>query len=497
MTRLANILDNLIALFIYDPKDPMLFSSGFFFFLFFAFYVVYNIMRDMPRKRIIYVAAFSLYFYYKSSGIFFILLLITATSDFFVGRWIASSSKNWQRKAGVIWSLILNHGLLAYFKYTNLLLEIVADITESNFSPLSIILPVGISFFTFQSLSYTIDIYRRELEPLKRWSEYIFYLSFFPQLVAGPIVRASEFLPQINRTPLLTKAMFGEAIFLICSGLLKKALISDYISINFVDRVFDAPQLYTGIENLLALYGYALQIYCDFSGYSDMAIGIALLLGFRFNINFNSPYKSATITEFWRRWHISLSGWLRDYLYISMGGSRKGKIRTYINLLITMLLGGLWHGASLRFLFWGALHGTTLAIHKALMSLFPSLKSSGDKMNPLHRVVGTVITFHIVCLGWIFFRADTAESGVTMLKQITNHFHPEIALKLIEGYPKVIAIMAIGYLLHLAPQKWEVEIKNISSNLPLYGKFAVIASVIWIIMQLKTGEVQPFIYFQF
>ena len=256
----------------------------------------------------------------------------------------------------------------------------LAQWAEKPFTPFDIILPVGISFFTFQSLSYTLDLYRNRIRPVERLVDYVFYVSFFPQLVAGPIVRARDFLPQIFRADFVSRAMIGEGLFLIISGLFKKAVISDYISINYVDRIFDNPLLYSGIENLLGVYGYALQIYCDFSGYSDMAIGIALLLGFRFNINFDSPYKSATITEFWRRWHISLSSWLRDYLYISLGGNRKGKLRTYVNLMLTMLLGGLWHGAALQFVLWGALHGVSLAIHKAMMAWFPSFRSTGAEM---------------------------------------------------------------------------------------------------------------------
>ena len=231
--------------------------------------------------------------------------------------------------------------MLGYFKYTNFLWQVVAgfgqeigtlfnipELEQLSYEPMDIFLPVGISFFTFQSLSYIIDIYRGRIQSLKRWIDYVFYVSFFPQLVAGPIARARDFIPQIYKNPSVSRAEFGEGLFLIICGLFKKAVISDYISLNFVDRIFDAPLLYTGVENLLGVYGYALQIYCDFSGYSDMAIGIALLLGFRFNINFDSPYQSATITEFWRRWHISLSSWLKDYLYISLGGNRKGKFRT-------------------------------------------------------------------------------------------------------------------------------------------------------------------------
>ena len=244
--------------------------------------------------------------------------------------------------------------MLGYFKYTNFLIDISNQLFGQGFLQFqNIFLPVGISFFVFQSMSYTIDIYRGQLKPLSNWLDYLFYLSFFPQLVAGPIVRARDFIPQIRQNPVVvTREMFGTGVFLILTGLFKKAIISDYISLNFVDRIFDEPLLYSGFECLMGIYGYALQIYCDFSGYSDMAIGLALLLGFRFPKNFDSPYKSATITEFWRRWHISL------------GGNRKGKARTYLNLFLTMLIGGLWHGAA-------------LAVHKWTVNRFPSFKKTG------------------------------------------------------------------------------------------------------------------------
>ena len=265
-------------------------------------------------------------------------------------------------------------------------------------------------------MSYTIDIYRGQLKPLDNWCDYLFYLSFFPQLVAGPIVRARDFIPQIRQNPIVvTREMFGTGVFLILTGLFKKAIISDYISLNFVDRIFDEPLLYSGFECLAGIYGYALQIYCDFSGYSDMAIGIALLLGFRFPKNFDAPYKSATITEFWRRWHISLSTWLRDYLYISLGGNRKGKLRTYGNLLVTMLLGGLWHGAAIRFILWGALHGAALALHKLWMAVVPGAKATGDRMHWWSRAAGIFFTFNLVCLGWLMFRAESMQTVELML----------------------------------------------------------------------------------
>ena len=334
----------LLEAFKYNPDAPMIFSSGIFLWLFAAFMVIYTLLQHRNTARILFVALFSYYFYYKSSSTYFFLLAIVTVTDFVIAWLMDRTDVRWKRKLWVILSVSVNLGLLCYFKYTNFLGGVIASLMGGEFTALDIFLPVGISFFTFQSLSYTIDVYRREIKPLTSLLDYAFYVSFFPQLVAGPIVRARDFIPQIRKPLYVSQEMFGRGIFLIVAGLFKKAVISDYISVNFVERIFDNPTLYSGVENLMGLYGYALQIYCDFSGYSDMAIGIALLLGFHFNLNFNSPYKSASITEFWRRWHISLSSWLRDYLYISLGGNRHGKFRQYLNLIITMFLGGLCTG---------------------------------------------------------------------------------------------------------------------------------------------------------
>ena len=303
------ITDKIQALLTYDASSPLIFSSGLFLFLFAGFLLVYSAFRRAPMARIVYVILFSLYFYYKSSGVYFLLLVFAAVSDFLIAQGIYRARFKWTKRWLVVLSVAVNLGMLGYFKYTNFLIDISNQLFGQGFLQFqNIFLPVGISFFVFQSMSYTIDIYRGQLKPLSNWLDYLFYLSFFPQLVAGPIVRARDFIPQIRQNPIVvTKEMFGTGVFLTPTGLFKKAIISDYISLNFVDRIFDEPLLYSGFECLMGIYGYALQIYCDFSGYSDMAIGIALLLGFRFPKNFDAPYKSATITEFWRRWHISLS----------------------------------------------------------------------------------------------------------------------------------------------------------------------------------------------
>lgn len=481
--------------FLYDPHSPMIFSSGIFLWLFAAFIVVYLLLQRRTTARLMFVTLFSYYFYYKSSGTYFFLLAVVTVSDFLLALLMEHTVTRWKRKLWVVVSLCVNLGLLCYFKYTNFLLECWASLTGGSFSMLDIFLPVGISFFTFQSLSYTIDVYRREIKPLTNLLDYAFYVSFFPQLVAGPIVRARDFIPQIRRPLFVSDEMFGHGIFLIMSGLFKKAVISDYISVNFVERIFDNPTLYSGVENLMGVYGYALQIYCDFSGYSDMAIGIALLLGFHFNINFDSPYKSASVTEFWRRWHISLSSWLRDYLYISLGGNRKGKVRQYVNLIITMFLGGLWHGASWNFVLWGVLHGVALAVHKFWMSL--TGRKKGEQSHGIRCFFGVVVTFHFVCFCWIFFRNADFATSVDMLRQIFTVFRPQLLPQLLAGYWEVFALMGLGYMLHFLPDSWERACTKTVIRLPLLGKAVLMIALIYLVIQMKSSDIQPFIYFQF
>jgi D-alanyl-lipoteichoic acid acyltransferase DltB (MBOAT superfamily) len=338
-----------------------------------------------------------------------------------------------------------------------------------------------------------VDVYRAELQPIRNPVDYALFISFFPQLVAGPIVRASEFIPQLYTKFSLNKREFGYALFLICKGLIKKIIISDYIAVNFVDRVFELPATYSGFENLMAIYGYGLQIYCDFSGYTDIAIGIGLLMGFRLPINFNSPYKAVSISEFWKRWHISLSRWLKDYLYISLGGNRKGKIRTYLNLMITMLLGGLWHGASIRFVIWGALHGIGLVINKIWDSIF------GEKLttNPVGRAFSVFLTFNFVSFCWIFFRAPGLNNVFIMLRQITGSFSPGSYLTVIPAYGSVFLLIAAGYFIHLLPERVKESYRGLFIRVPLVAKIAVVMIVALLLLQMRSADVLPFIYFRF
>jgi len=485
------LLNSLLHLLEYNPKEPMLFNTALFIYLFLVLLFFYQFVYHRQRPRILYLTLFSLFFYYKSGGMFFLLLISSTVIDFNLAKWIYTAKGKAKKTLLLIVSLVVNLGLLFYFKYTNFFIDIYNELQLGHLNPVNIILPVGISFYTFQVLSYTIDIYRGQLVPSENILDFGFYVCFFPHLVAGPIVRAANFLPQIHKEITLSKEEVGQALFLIITGLIKKAIISDYISVNFVDRVFDAPTLYSGFENLMGVWGYALQIYCDFSGYSDMAIGIALLLGYRLGINFDLPYQSASITEFWRRWHISLSSWLRDYLYIPLGGNRKGKFRQYFNLMITMVLGGLWHGASWNFVFWGFLHGVALALDK-LRTTFIKIPK-----NIFTHFLGVLFTFNFVCFCWIFFRAKTFTVALQVISQIFYQFHPAVVMQWIIGYKYVFALMGVGYLTHFIPKKAHSLTENILTKTPVIFKSLIIVFVIWMVIQVKSSDIQPFIYFQF
>lgn len=533
--------------FIYNPEEKLLFNTGLFLGLFLVFYFVYAFLRKTFYLRLTYVILFSLFFYYKSSGIYFLLLLLSSVVDYGLSQIIYREKKDTVKKIYLVISVILNLGLLGYFKYMNFMIVTYNDMFSGHFELHNVFLPVGISFYTFQSMSYIIEIYREEIKPTKNYIEYLFFVSFFPQLVAGPIVRAKDFLPQIYQKLNLTKQDVNNALFLIIGGLIKKTVISNYISVNFVDRVFDTPMTYTSFENLMASYGYAIQIYCDFSGYSDMAIGIALLLGFKLPANFRTPYKSTSITDFWRRWHISLSTWLKDFLYISIGGNREGSFAGYLfpslfffglllwgitninvsvipliiagssivvfaltfllskkrnqttvtnlNLFTTMLLGGLWHGAGAQFIIWGALHGLALAVHKIFMELFPSKKEGS---NLFWKFFSILITFHFVVFCWIFFRARDFETALQVINNIGQlTFEPEQWKAIVLGYKNVFLLMLFGYVWHFLPEIFTTKLKWTFDRTPLVLKAIILGFVYWIVYATAVAGSQPFIYFQF
>jgi D-alanyl-lipoteichoic acid acyltransferase DltB (MBOAT superfamily) len=368
------------------------------------------------------------------------------------------------------------------------------NVSQFKIDPLHILLPIGISFFTFENLSYTIDIYRGEIKPEKGIVNYVLFLSFFPKLVMGPIVRAKDFIPQLKQDYFVSSHDFSKGFYLIITGLIKKLIISDYISVNLVNYVFDGPHLHNGLECLVALYGYAIVIYCDFSGYSDVAIGISKWMGITIPPNFMSPYQSKSVSEFWRRWHISLSSWLRDYLYIAMGGNRKGTFRTNVNLFLTMLIGGFWHGASWNFIIWGALHGIGLGINKFWNALFGKMKVFPKWIS---NTFYGLITFHFVCFCWIFFKASSFETALQFLHQIGYQFTFDGGVEFVENYKIVLVMIAIGYAIHLIPDSVPEKIIEKQKNFPLIYFVVLLLSFIALYSFFKSAEPVMPIYLQF
>lgn len=488
-----DIVQKILDLLQYNPKEPLLFTTGLFLFLFLFASLGYFALRRKLTARLVFVTLFSYYFYYKSSGVYFGLLALVTVSDWLIGKRLAVSS---HKRPWLFLSTVIDLGLLAYFKYTNFFAGMIVSAIGGNFQPWDIFLPAGISFFTFKSISYTVDVYRGKIQPVNSLLDYAFYVSFFPVLLAGPIVRATDFIPQIHKPLQISKRMFAFGVYLIIIGVFKKMVISDYISVNFVSRVFDNPTLFSGGEILMALYGYSIQLYCDFSGYSDMAIGISALLGFEIPANFNAPYKADSLSDFWRRWHISLSAWIRDYIYISLGGNRKGKIRMYINQMIAMTLCGLWHGASLNFVLWGTLHGLGVCIHK----FFSQTVLHHDRHyhpSGFRRLVAVLLTFHLVTFLWIFFRTPDFQSASLLITQLFTKFDVSLIPAIFAAYKYVFVLMGFAIITHWIPDSWQDKVVLGLQKGGVVVCALALTFVVFIAMQVKSSDIQPFIYLQF
>jgi alginate O-acetyltransferase complex protein AlgI len=460
-----------------------------------AVFTVSWLLAARPRARLWCLLAASYFFYAQWDPRFLGLIWASSTADWLLGDAIGKAQDPWRRKQLLIVTVVMNLGVLGLFKYFDFgVAEATALLRHLGFHPpeiaLRLTLPIGISFFTFESMSYVIDVYRKELPPHPSYLEYLAFVAFFPHLVAGPIVRPRDLLPQLAESPRWDSGLASRALLLIGIGLLKKLAIGDYLALNLVDRVFDAPLQYSALECYTALLGYAVQIYCDFSGYTDIAIGSAALLGVRFPRNFDSPYKAHNVVDFWRRWHISLSTWLRDYLYIPLGGNRRGRVRTYVNLLLTMLLGGLWHGASLTFVVWGGLHGCLLAGTRAFQELFG--KRGVPSQNLLWRVVTVLLTFHAVTFCWLFFRAKSLDDALLMLGRLAtlSTFHPNLD-------PRLLAVLAAGLVSHDVPERWFQRALGVFSGLPAVAQAAVLLVIALSVREMASLEAVPFVYFQF
>lgn len=625
MENYINILEllwNYIrSVFAFNPESPLLFTQfqfWAFFAIVFAFFALFK-QRNLLRNS--YLFFVSLLFYYKTSGLFVGLLLLITLSDFFIAQRIYKHRDGavWKRKALLALSIFIDLGILCYFKYSYFLADCVNKIFGTTFevtniaasmangvvghnffSVDAIILPVGISFYTFQIISYTCDVYKGLVKPVRNILDFGFYVSFFPQLVAGPIVKASDFIPQLYKKYHLSRMQFGMAIFWIINGLIKKIVLSDYLAVNFIDRVFDNPHLFSGFENLAALFLYSLQVYADFSGYTDIAIGLSLLMGFHLPRNFNSPYKAPNCGNFWKRWHISLSRWLQTYLYITLGGNRNITFGTYfwiifltgsalllsgnvwialvvaviaimvvytavrhpekrkkiyanLNSMITMLLGGLWHGASLNFIIWGGLNGVGMVVFKfwrdmntlrrclvstaltagfgLLIYYLPmplwnllgvcmaficvsmwiryiySLTGISYSFAWLEQAWSIFVTFVFITFTRLFFRSgsnldpavanETAWSIATrMVTSIGTQWDVNV-LDVIAAYHNVFLLFVLGMIIHWLPDRTKRRYRVVFARLPLPVICLAAIAAVFVTYQFVTAEMQPFIYFQF
>ncbi|MBQ0031157.1 MAG: MBOAT family protein [Bacteroidales bacterium] len=617
--------DIIPGLLSYDSNAPLLFTQFFFWVFFGVVLAVVSAIGNRTALRNAFLCAASFFFYYKSSGLFVLLLAITVTLCFFIGKLIGmkpaeEESRSGIRKFWLIIGLIANLGILIYYKYAYFLTNLVNDITglklevkdtfawignqvagENIWSVDKILLPVGISFFIFQSISYLMDIYRGRIKPLSNLLDFGFFVSFFPQLVAGPIVRANTFMEQLHRPFFLGRRQMGIAVFWIINGLAKKIILSDYIAVNFVDRVFTNPDMYGGFETLWALTGYSLQVYADFSGYTDIATGVAMLMGFYLPQNFNSPYKAPNPGNFWKRWHISLSRWLQDYLYIPLGGNRNSTFGTYctigtvaiigvifsgsiwigaivglialaialtawlkperrkkiitnLNSMDTMLLGGLWHGASWNFMIWGGLNGLGMVVFKfwknrdvyirtaiimfvtlalicldirydlpvfrigavwsgaifigTFIRMLYNMLDGERKFSRLENAWAIAQTFIFVTFTRLFFRSgsnlDPAEANKvawntakTMMEQISNAWNAATIGEMLWAYRYVWGLIVIGLLIHWIPERTKRWYRINFALLPLPIMALIVVLVVFVVYQFKTADLQAFIYFQF
>ena len=488
---ISTFFDNVGRMLAYEADHPMLFSSGLFWVLFLIFLPVYAMLRSRRQQMVVYVVAFSLYFYYKSSAWFFMLLIITSVLDWCLSRIMSDTRKLWKRRLCLWLSIGMSLSILGFFKYANFFLWNWNQMVEGNFQPLDIILPVGISFYTFQSISYIVDVYKGRVSPTETWIEYLFFLSYFPALVAGPIVRADYFLPQIQNRDHASREEMAAGLWLIILGLVKKAVVADYIA-QYNDLIFASPTGYSGLESLMGVVGYVVQIYCDFSGYSDMAIGISAIMGFRLTRNFNFPYKSRNLTDFWRRWHISLSTWLRDYVYIPLGGNRRGTLRTYVNNFLTMLVGGLWHGAAWKFIIWGGMHGVGLIVHKALR---PWLVKIPDTW-PV-KAASWTLTMAYVSFLFIFFRAASFEDAWLIIRNIFGNFDIAYLAPFVRVRYVWLIFVAMIIAVHSLPTRWINAAGDWFVRAPFGAKLAVFIVAVQLVVQFMSEDVMPFIYFQF
>ena len=569
-------MERLLEIFSgYTGEGSSLVFTKLDFWLFFLLVMlVLSFLQKNKLVRSIYLTIISAFFFYKTSGLFVLLLALSVIINYYYGRRIFLARSDKRRKWIIAFSAIFNLLILGYFKYAYFFTDSFNQMFDTDFEIVNqfarvgngffgegtfvekILLPVGVSFFTFQNISYTVDIYRKEIEPVKNFFHYSFFVTFFPQLVMGPIVRARDFIPQITQDFRLNKQEFSWSVIQIVKGLIKKIVIADFLLVYFINPVVFSHEDYAGFVSIIAMWAYSLHIYADFSGYTDIAIGLSRLMGFELKPNFNSPYKALNVADFWRRWHMSLGSWLRDYLYIPLGGNRTGSLGSYIaiaiiftflifitqwydllyiyagltvvyllglvfikdfkryvhrdlNLIITMVVGGLWHGASENFVIWGAMNGVALLIYKywKQISFYEHSKWLIAKFWKIF------LTFNFITFTRIWFKLDEARAtsfkdGLTdaeadelpfnMLEHIWNNFNFswEMFVKILETYQPVFWIMIAGFMIHWLPDKVKAIYERWFTNMPLTVQALAVAIIVFLIYQAY-GADAPFVYLQF
>ncbi len=466
----------------------LLSSSTYFIFLVAVFLLYWPLSR--ARLLVLSLILFANYFFYAKWDLFYLALIPAVSScDYVFGLGLQYSNRNWVRRVLVSASLLMNIGLLAAFKYMPFFLQNWAAVKGRPAPEWHWTLPLSLSFYVFQALTYTLDLYRRDAKGTTSYLAHLAAVSFFPTILAGPITRVSTLIQQFEKPKKLDASDGGRALFLIGMGLMKKLLIADFLASNLVNRVFDFPNLYSGTETLIAVYAYALEIYYDFSGYTDIAIGSALLLGIKLPQNFNRPYAAVNLADFWRRWHITFSNWLRDYLYFSLPGKRS-KIMPYVNLIITMVIGGLWHGASWNFVIWGTLHGTGLAAVRGWQAY--RKKSPNAAHEGVRRYLSIVATFHFVTFAWIFFGASTLDNALLILSRIGS-----LSVSLANISAPLVIVMLIGILAHYIPGKWYDFGVSVFVRAPFYAQAAALALLVIGLQYVAQTGATPFIYNRF
>ncbi len=493
-------MEKVFEIFAYQSTNPLIINSVLFVLLFSSFYILYSFFVNNLKVRNILLLCFSLFFYYKMGEAFVFLLIFMAASDFLIGKSMSKAKLKSSRKGLLFLSLFINIGCLGFFKYFNFIVQSWMGVFSPDTTPfiLNILQPIGISFYMFKSLSYIFDIYYGSIEvPENKFSNYLLYVSFFPNIIAGPITRARDLLPQLNKISEITAFNLNRGFFLILMGAFKKVVIADFLAVNFVNRVYGSPTLFTGFENLMAAYGGTLQVYADFAGYTDIVLGLALLLGFNFQHNFNQPFVAQNISDFWKRWHISLSRWLNEYLFypLSFGFRRFQTFGTMMAIMITFIISGIWHGPKWTYIIWGCLHGLALAWDIASQSLRTLVKSKVPAA--LYRFVSIIITFHFIVFSIVLFKSENMSMALDSYRMIFSKMDFSVSGQWIELYLYPFLIMVLGFLLHFLPLKWNSGLFNLFSRLHWILKSVLLFVVILFIYQFYSADSQPFIYLSF